>query len=328
MSKIIIACDSGKNLMKAIGKDIETGDVKRISFPSKIAITNDESEEYEGNSHMISIGEQNYILGEAGSNYDFDTSKTKDLHKLSIYTCICKLLKPGTKDNKVNIVLACPLDFMGNKDLKNEYKNFIWNEGKEINCKVDGDDYSFVIEDITIKQEGSGVIYNSIDIFNGKSAAVIDLGGQNFSFCIYNNCVPDKSTRFSRDFGGNYLINECVNKLRVYTKGKAISTQLALKSLKEDVLTLANAKDSKSIDEIQNIKKDYLYKIIDEIKKAGQNVDVVEPYFCGGTTELLKETILKEIPFATVVKNPQWESIEGLFVIANNKYSIGDGEND
>src|SRR3712207_7111896 len=60
MSKIIIACDSGKNLMKAIGKDIETGDVKRISFPSKIAITNDESEEYEGNSHMISIGEQNY----------------------------------------------------------------------------------------------------------------------------------------------------------------------------------------------------------------------------------------------------------------------------
>src|SRR3712207_76653 len=100
MSKIIIACDSGKNLMKAIGKDIETGDVKRISFPSKIAITNDESEEYEGNSHMISIGEQNYILGEAGSNYDFDTSKTKDLHKLSIYTCICKLLKPGTKDDR------------------------------------------------------------------------------------------------------------------------------------------------------------------------------------------------------------------------------------
>src|SRR3712207_9482712 len=44
-------------------------------------------------------------------------------------------------------------------------------------------------------------------------------------------------SRFSRDFGGNYLINECVNKLRVYTKGKAISAELALKSLKEDVLT-------------------------------------------------------------------------------------------
>src|SRR3712207_8548593 len=41
-------------------------------------------------------------------------------------------------------------------------------------------------------------------------------------------------SRFSRDFGGNYLINECVNKLRVYTKGKAISAELALKSLKEE----------------------------------------------------------------------------------------------
>src|SRR3712207_8246701 len=86
MSKIIIACDSGKNLMKAIGKDIETGDVKRISFPSKIAITNDESEEYEGNSHMISIGEQNYILGEAG---DRKSTRLNSSHANISYAVFC-----------------------------------------------------------------------------------------------------------------------------------------------------------------------------------------------------------------------------------------------
>src|SRR3712207_7459183 len=61
----------------------------------------------------------------------FNDTATTEIYTLSLHDAL-PILKPGTKDNKVNIVLACPLDFMGNKDLKNEYKNFIWNEGKEI----------------------------------------------------------------------------------------------------------------------------------------------------------------------------------------------------
>ncbi|NFH34533.1 ParM/StbA family protein [Clostridium sporogenes] len=319
--KILLSVDAGKNTLKAIGKEIGTEDIKKITFPSKYSITDDIEEECEGNSHIIKIDNTITILGDAGELYDYDSDKEKEIHKLCTYTAITELLEPNTHDNEVYMVLACPIDSIATKELKDNYRNFIGNNGNEIKVNVDKKEYSFVIKDITIKQEGSGVIFNNTEKYMNKEVAVIDLGGVNFSFCIYNNCIPVKSTRFARDFGGNYLNNMTVNALRSIEKGKSITTQLALKSLIEDCLTIANVKDSKSMSVIQDVKRKYLNTIINQIKKAGQSIDVVEPIFCGGTSYLIKETILKEIPHAVVVDNPQWESTEGLFVIANAKYN-------
>lgn len=319
--KVLLSVDAGKNTLKAIGKEVGTDTVKRISFVSKYTETNDINEDYEGNSHMIELGDKITILGDAGKTYDFDSNKEKDIHKLCTYTAITQFIKPDTKGNEIYMVLACPIDFIIDKELKENYKKFIGNNGNEINVKVDGNDYNFTIKDITIKQEGAGVIYNHVEKYEGKEVAIIDLGGVNFSFCIYENCVPVKSSRFARDFGGNYLNNITVNALRSITKGKSITSQLALKSLMEDCLTIANKKDSNSMEIIKEVKREYLNKIIDEIKKAGQSIEVVQPVFCGGTSELIKETIGKDIPHAIVVDNPQWESTEGLFVVANAKYN-------
>ncbi|EHN17000.1 MULTISPECIES: ParM/StbA family protein [Clostridium] len=319
--KILLSVDAGKNTLKAIGKEIGTEDIKKITFPSKYSITDDIEEECEGNSHIIKIDNTITILGDAGELYDYDSDKEKEIHKLCTYTAITELLEPNTQDNEVYMVLACPIDSIATKELKDNYRNFIGNNGNEIKVNVDKKEYSFIIKDITIKQEGSGVIFNNTEKYMNKEVAVIDLGGVNFSFCIYNNCIPVKSTRFARDFGGNYLNNMTVNALRSIEKGKSITTQLALKSLIEDCLTIANVKDSKSMSVIQDVKRKYLNTIINQIKKAGQSIDVVEPIFCGGTSYLIKETILKEIPHAVVVDNPQWESTEGLFVIANAKYN-------
>ncbi|KRU40012.1 ParM/StbA family protein [Clostridium sporogenes] len=324
--KILLSVDAGKNTFKAIGKEIGTEDVKKISFPSKYNETKDINEEYEGNSHMIILDDTITILGDAGLEYDYDSDKEKDIHKLSTYIAITQLLEPNepnkpNTENEVYMVLACPIDFIATKELKDNYKEFIGNKGNLIKVNADGKDYSFTIKDITVKQEGAGVIFNNAEKYMNKEVALIDLGGVNFSFCIYNNCIPVKNTRFARDFGGNYLNNITVNALRGFTKGKAITSQLALQSLIEDCLTLANVKDSKSMSEIQKIKTKYLTKIVDEIKKAGQSIEVVEPVFCGGTTSLIKETILREIPHAIVVDNPQWESVQGLFIVANSKYN-------
>ncbi|MCD3240826.1 ParM/StbA family protein [Clostridium botulinum D/C] len=319
MSNVIIAVDAGKNMLKAIGTKNSECEVKKVGFSSKYHITNDINEEIEGNSHIAKYEDKIYIIGDSGKAYDYDSNKEKDIHKISAYTAITQFIEQSTKDNHIYMVLACPIDFIRSKELKDSYKEFIKGSG-EININIDGKDYNFIIEDITIKSEGSGVVYNNIELFKNEDVTVIDLGGVNFSFCIYSNCVAVKESRFARDFGGNYLIQLTRNALRDYTKGLPISENLALKSLIDDCLTLKNEKDSGSIEVIRKVKEEYLEKIIGEIKASGQNIDLNKPVFCGGTAELIRNVIKNKYKFATVLENPQWNSVEGLYVIAKNKY--------
>ncbi|MBN3352661.1 recombinase [Clostridium botulinum] len=322
--KVVLSVDPGKDTLKCIGKEIGTDKIKKIDFPSKYTITDDINEEYEGNSYMTVLNDVITIIGDAGKTYDFDSDKEKDLHKLCTYIAITRFLEPNTEDNEIYMVLACPLDFISRKESKDEYKKFIGNDGKEIKIKVDGKDYSFKIKDITAKQEGSGVIYKNIEKFKNKEVAVIDLGGVNFSLCIYDNCVAVKDSRLARDFGGNYLNNLTVNKLRGITKGKPITRQIALKSLIDGCLSLSNIRYNDSIDVIEKAKEEYFKTINDEIKKGGYDIDVVQPVFCGGTSRLIKDTISNKKPHSIIVDNPQWESVEGLFIVANSKYDKGD----
>ncbi|WP_231272599.1 ParM/StbA family protein [Clostridium botulinum] len=317
---VVLANDNGKNMSKTIGLKKGKCEVEKVGFASKYHITNDINEEIEGNSHIVKYEDKIYVIGDSGKNYDFDSNKEKGIHKVSAYTAITQFLEPNTKDNCIYMVLACPIDFIRTKELKDNYKKFIQGNG-EININVDGKEYSFIIKDITIKSEGSGVIYNNVDNYKNEDVAVIDLGGVNFSFCIYSNCVAVKETRFARDFGGNYLNQLCRNGLRDYTKGQPISENLALKALKENCLTLKGQKDNKSIDSVKKIKEEYLDKIISEIKAIGQSIDIARPVFCGGTAELIKDVIVEKIPHATVVENAQWNSVEGLYVIAKAKYA-------
>lgn len=318
---VILAADAGKYMLKSLGRRVGSSDddVKQVDFLSKYHETNDINEECEGNSYKVVYNKKITIIGDAGSRHDFESDKEKDLHKLCTYTSITKFLEPGTKENKVYMVLACPVDFIRNKESKDSYKKFIQGDG-EININVNGDDYSFTIEDVTVKAEGSGIIYQAPEKFEDKECAIIDLGGVNFSFAIYNNCVVNKDSRFARDLGGNKLNQMARNSLRDFTRGKEITRIQAEKALKENVLTLAEEPVEGTKEVIAKVKKDYLNAVLAEIQAAGYSLDSVKPFFSGGTAEIVQNTIKDTIKHSEVVKNPQWNAVQGLFVIANNKY--------
>lgn len=323
MNKLILSVDAGKYQVKAIGK-LNDEDVKRVDFLNKCHTTNDIDEDCEGNSYKVQYKNEIFILGSAGANFDYDSNKTKVQNQIAIYATICKFLKANTKDNHVCMVLACPLDFINDIEMKNEYKKLIKGDS-EINIVVNGENYSFIIDDITLKAEGSGVIYNNIKTFEGKDVAVIDLGGVNFSFCVYQDCVAVKESRFARNYGGNnYLLNTlAINRLRAYTKGKNITEKIAENALIDDCLTLSNKFDEESRPVIKEIKQQYLNKIKECIKAEGHDYEVITPVITGGTAQLLINTIQNddEIGHAIIADDPKWESVEGLFIIANNKYS-------
>jgi plasmid segregation protein ParM len=199
MCKLILSIDSGKFLTKAIGLNNNDNLVegKRIKVRSKMYDLSDGDIELAGESFIVAFDGKKVIVGEQGTiDGAEETNKATLFHKLCIYTAITQYVKPQ-ESTEVYMVLSCPLNLLKSVEYKEEYKNFIMNDGKEIKIIVSDEEYIFTIKDITIKSEGSGVLYLNKERFYNCEIGLIDIGGLNMQFCKYVNGVPQPESRFT-----------------------------------------------------------------------------------------------------------------------------------
>lgn len=319
--KLILSADIGKYETELIGRDIEKSeDIKLVNFRTKMYDLSDGYIEKEGKSYLVELDGKEFIVGEQGQDKSYDTSKTNMLHKLACYTAITQFLEPDTKENDIYMVLACPISVLQIQSAKEEYKNFIKGDG-EINIKVDGNNYSFNIKDVTIKSEGSGIIYLEPEIFANKTVAVFDLGGLNQGIFLYNNKVCKKEDRFIEECGTDRLIELVKEQLSIYKKGNLTDTETAEKALDEGGLKSNGKIDLKSAPYIQRAKENYLKEVLNHAKEHKFNLDELDKVvFVGGTTEHIKDDINALLPHSYVPSEPQLATVRGLYKVAYKKY--------
>lgn len=323
MSKLIVALDPGKYLTKAIGKNLDSKDIEpeNVSFRTKMYDLEDGELDVAGNSFLVNYGEKEVIIGEQGTEDGTDeTNKASMLHKLASYVAITRYIKPDT-ENEVYMVLACPLNLLKSAEYKEEYKNYIMNDGKEVSITVDGLNYKFTVKEITLKAEGSGVIFLNKDKFKEKQYGIIDIGGLNMQFCLYVNGVAQADSRFTEMNGSNKLIEGLREDLEIMRKGKPLTYEQVENALKDKVLKLKN----KEVEESRPIIKERIRKyiagdVVKEITKRRIDLDSIHPLLVGGTSEYIKQEIKDIIEHIEVQDNPQWAPVEGLFKIAYAKY--------
>lgn len=321
MKKYVISADIGKFDTKLIGRDVKLSadDRKTVSFRTKMYNLDNGYIDVEGNSYLVSFDGKTYIVGEQGQDKSEDTSKTQFLHKLACYTAITKFLEPNTKDNEIYMVLACPLSVLLIQDAKEGYKQFIKGDGP-INITVDNKEYEFEIKDITIKAEGAGIIYLEPNIFKGKTVGIVDLGGLNMGFSLYNNLTCKKEDRFIEECGTDRLIDLVREQISIYKKGNLVNREIAEKALNEGGLKKSGTFDSESISYINAAKQKYFNEVLKHIKEHKFNIDELdEVVFTGGTTQHIKDNISK-IPHSYVPSNSQLSTVEGNYKVAFKKY--------
>lgn len=323
MSKLIIALDPGKYLTKAIGKNLDSKDIEpeNVFFRTKMYDLEAGELDVAGNSSLVSYGDKKVIIGEQGTEDGTDeTDKATILHKLASYVAITRYIKPDT-ENEVYMVLACPLNLVKSAEYKEEYKNYIMNDGKEVNITVDGLNYKFTIKEITLKAEGSGVIFLNKEKFKGKQYGIIDIGGLNMQFCLYMNGVANPDSRFTEMNGSNKLIEELRETLERKIKGKILSYEQVEDALKNKVLKLQNKEIEESRQIIKDIVKKYItHDVVKQITRRRINLDSIQPLVVGGTCEYIKEELKDLVPHIEIQDNSQWAPVEGLFKIAYAKY--------
>lgn len=323
MNSYVLTSDIGKYETNLIGRNLDgtKDDIKKVNLRTKMYDLENGYVDVEGdNSHTIVFEGKNYIVGEQGQDKSYDTSKTHILHKLTCYTAITEYLEPGTKDNKIFMVLACPLSVLRTPVAKEEYKSFIKSDG-EINITVDGKEYSFEIEDITIKAEGSGIVYLEPKRFESKDIVVIDLGGLNQGISLYRNKTCKSDDRFIEECGTERLIELVRTQLMEYKKGNNVDSDTAEKALRDGGLKKAGALDEESVVYLNRAKNNYFNEVMQNVKAHKINIDHLdEVIFVGGTTQHIKNIITKEIKHSYIPENSQWTTVEGLYKIAIKKY--------
>lgn len=322
MKKYVLSADIGKYETNLIGRNIDGSeeDIKRVNLRTKMYDLSNGEIDVEGNSYKIELEGKSFIVGDQGQDKSYDTSKTNELHQLSCYAAITRYLEPGTKDNKISMVLACPLSVIRSKDAKEEYKQLIKGNG-EINVVVNDKEYSFEIEDIMLKAEGSGIVFLEPERFIGKDVLLIDLGGLNEGISIYRNKVCKNDDRFIEECGTDRLVENVRYQLIEYRKGNNVDVDSAEKALKDGGLKKSGELDIESVPYLERAKCNYFNEVMKHVKEHKIDIDHMdEVIFVGGTTQHIKGIISKEIKHSYIPLNSQWSTVEGLYKVAIKKY--------
>ncbi len=325
----VISLDPGKDATKAMGielkENLELTKASKVLFRSKMYdLANGYIDVEDPNSHKVEFDGKSLIIGEQGGEHrSYETSKTSILHKICSYVAITQFLKPNTSNNKIYIVLACPITVLKETKAKQEYKDFI--KGNEpIKIIVDDEKFEFEIVEIMLKAEGSGLLYLAPEIFKSKKIGVVDFGGLNLTFTLFTNgaCLIPENDRFAEEFGAIQLNNYVANELTSYKKGNIVKFGTAEEALNRGYLLDYGNKDFRSVDSINKAKKRFFSDACENICRHGISLrDLDNVAFIGGTTQHIIETITDKIKNSIIVSNSQWTNAEGLFKVAIKKYA-------
>lgn len=311
----LISVDPGKFATKAFTLDKDK--VKQnIYFKTRVLeLKNNISFDAQGNSFNVILNGEEYIIGEQGEEIDYNVGKDSIYHKLAVFTATTQLLD-GYK--AVRLVVGCPTSIYRNKNLRRDYKDYIWNNGSVI-INVNSKLYTFLIENVLVLPEGSGVVYTRPELFKDKRVAVIDLGGLNMNFTIYDNLIPQPSSMFTINHGYAEIETKLTNELNSLYGASFMSSDIQ-NILKQGGVKIRGKIDPRSSNVIDNIIEQYMVKLIQETRKNNFNLDVMDVVFVGGTSLLIHDKILHHLPHATIINNALWANVEGFYKIGAIKY--------
>lgn len=328
MNEYILALDPGKDATKYMG--IKKGDslekVKSHKFLSRLYnLKNGFIDVEDENSHKVIFEKEEFIVGKQGGDIkNFETSKENPLHKICSYTSITRFLKPDTKDNKISMILACPITVLQSETAKQSYKEFIKSSGP-IKINVDDHDYEFEISDIMLKAEGSGIRYLMPELFKDKKVGVLDFGGLNMTFTLFTDgsCANPQKDRFAEEFGSVQLINYVADALTEHNgKGNRINVTVAEEALDRGWGLNFGKKDETTIPFIAKAKKRFFDEACQQIARRAISLSDLDTVICvGGTTQHLKDEITNTLPNSMIASNSQFTTVEGLFKVAVKKYN-------
>jgi hypothetical protein len=131
--------------------------------------------------------------------------------------------------------------------------------------------------------------------------------------------TPEISSFFSINQGGYSLEKDIM---------KALNTKYSIDLNEKDIryviqeghLRLNGVIQKESTTIIDGVIEQFNNKILQESKKYGYNLAVMDFVVVGGTSTIIEKSIRKFIPHATFVDNAEWSNADGWLIVGELKY--------
>jgi plasmid segregation protein ParM len=315
--RIFAVVDAGKYETKSFAITMQNEKKKIKNFRTKM-IDNTNDYDLAGNSYKVEFEGKKVIIGEQGTNVDYDILKTGDTHMIALYTCLSQYVEQNGQH--CQLVFGCPANTFKIKENKEEFKETIMRNKGNINITVNNRDYNYIIDNVLLMLEGSGIVFLRPDIFKGNTVAVIDQGGLNMNFCVYRNQIPDVDTLFNINKGGFDLESEIMKALNAKFN-RDIDTKSVQQIVKQGYLKLDGQIVKESIQIIDKIIERFNAETVQAIAAYGIDLSLVDAVVAvGGTTNIVAKSMKKFIPHIQFVDNAQDSNIEGWGLFGKKKY--------
>ena len=314
---ILIAVDSGKDATKYQfnnGVSLERG-----IFKTKVQQVENMGVEMQGKTSLVELDGKTFMIGDMVSDkkLNFDLSKKSIEHKLCIYLAVSKALSKNKADNVI-LAVGTPLSIYKNEKLKQEYRDYIYNNG-EVNIKVNNEEVKFKIKEVTILPESTGPIYANINEYRNEKVTVIDIGGLNSNICQYNCLVPQIDKMLCCNMGANILKSKIGDELS-QRYGITIYREDVDQILKDGVLYIQGKQQEDSPNTIKKLMSEHLTNITNFCKQ--NELDVLKNgkiVFSGGGSLLLKEIIQEKYSYAKIATDAQFSNVQAFYKVLSIK---------
>jgi plasmid segregation protein ParM len=315
MHKLVMSVDSGKYNTQGIVK-LSNGNYKQVIFRTLVT-NNSTGLDPIGKTFKVDIVDKQYLVGEQGETINYDISKSDDNHIIATYTGITQLL-PEKDGLSVKLAYGCPVSIYKDKSQREIYKSKLIKDN--INLAVNDVNYSFNISELLLLPEGCGVVFCHREIFDRRRVAVIDIGGLNMNFTIYDNLSHELSSMFTENHGSYAITNDIIRTFNT-RYGKAFSQKDAEHILRNGYLQHNGKVDEQSVKLVQDIIDQYIEQVKQYMLQYNNYLETLDVVVTGGTAQLIKDSINKHIPHAHIPKDSQWTNAKGFYFVGERKFA-------
>lgn len=313
--RTLIACDLGKYLIKA--EKIGEG---RTSYRSLVYPLG-ENEQYDAaqGSKVITYDGKSYIIGAQGTMKDNTLDKSTELHKIGFMAAVSDLISSG---ESVYLVLGMPALLFRDKKAREDYAKFL-TDGGTLRFENEGTKYTVVFADVFTMPESAGAVYQSPEVFADKLAAVVDIGGLNLNFSVYNNMALDVESPATVNYGV-FTLHDYIRKV-FGTHYNIVITDVILDSIVKNRCLKLNGETAPDSEELFNeVLRKFVSKLPGMIRDFGYDPAVFDTIaFAGGTSVVLGEKLIKEtFKHGVLLKDAQWANTDGFLKAGALKFGF------
>ena len=247
-----------------------------------------------------------YHLGEGATGRTSSSNSKKDnLHKISVLTSIATHVNKG---DTVMVAVGCPLSVYPDEKARAEYMDYVLPKGR-VEISVNGTDTYFYVTKRFCFPESFGIVFAEPQRFENNYAGVIDLGGLNINASAYQNgsIVPECS--FTGKLGSETILRQLQSEL-----DERLDSNFNMMEIECFVSQgyVTNAQEETE-DFFRSFFEGHLEKVEESCTNKRWNLKYMNLVFIGGTSQLLKQYIIKKYPNAYIPDNAEWANAEGYY---------------